>query len=296
MSESVFKFFPYNLHDLDALANNYLWFSSYQDFNDPFEDVFIDNALNVDIEGNDITNIIQNQYSKNKAIQFFKKIHSDQPSYKVEKVILDLFLEGKLEQEYIKLMSKTLQYTQNKFREHTKEMRVCCFAQDRSDKLAIENKLMWSHYGNGLRGFCVEYDREKFIEGIYKNLNEKVAYTSIEYTELKKYNIEELLLNSVDNENVSGDNIGIGNLVTMKSLEWKYENEFRLMVKNKSLVSIPSESIRSIIFGEKMDKFKKQTLLSVIRGNKRIECKVKQAIVNAKTFDMNINEMEKVEL
>lgn len=60
-SQSLFKFFRYAPHDLDALANNYLWFSKYVDFNDPFEDVFIENVLIHDCD----------DYDEITAISFF---------------------------------------------------------------------------------------------------------------------------------------------------------------------------------------------------------------------------------
>src|SRR5690606_8004677 len=35
--------------------------------------------------------------------------------------------------------------------------RISCFSNDPT------NLLMWAHYGAGLRGFCIEFDSEKFF-------------------------------------------------------------------------------------------------------------------------------------
>ncbi|MBY3030562.1 DUF2971 domain-containing protein [Rhizobium leguminosarum] len=41
-------------------------------------------------------------------------------------------------------------------------VRVCCFASE------VDDLLMWSHYGDGLRGFCVEFDQATISETIGK--------------------------------------------------------------------------------------------------------------------------------
>ena len=42
---SIYRYYSNVEHDLQSLAQNYLWFSKYSDLNDPFEDVYIQNAL-----------------------------------------------------------------------------------------------------------------------------------------------------------------------------------------------------------------------------------------------------------
>lgn len=279
--QSIYKFFPYNPHDLDALSNNYLWFSHYSDFNDPFEDLFIQNALNVEID----------QYQENKAIEFYKLIHKGKlPADQVETLILELCITGKLEEHYKNTITKTIEYSKKKFSKFVSDSKVCCFAQDKllTEEFALTNRLMWSHYANGLRGFCIEYDREKLIEGLHKTLGYKPLYASIEYVKLKKYRAEELLFYSAKSINDSDLPSGIGSIATMKSNGWAYENEFRLVVENQSLIEIHSEAIRSITIGEKMDKHKMNTLLSIIKSNPRIQCKLNRAIIDTNSFEIEI--------
>jgi ribosomal protein L21 len=282
--QSIYKFFPYNPHDLDALSNDYLWFSHYSDFNDPFEDLFIANALNVEIS----------QYEEKKAIEFYKLLHQGEfPADQVEASILELCIKGELEEHYKNTITTTIEYAKKKFSKFVSDSKVCCFAQDRafSEEPALQNKLMWSHYANGLRGFCVEYDRHKLMKELHKTLGYKPLYTTIEYGKLKKYQAEELLLNAVNNIKGSSSQVGIGSIATMKSDEWAYENEFRLVVENSSLIKINSEAIRSITMGDKMDDHKLNTLLSIIKSNERINCKINRAIIDTNSFEININPM-----
>lgn len=209
----IYKFLPYNPHDLDALANNYLWFSNYKDFNDPFEDVFIENVLNVDIDS----------YSETKAIEFYKILHKKQlPQYKIEEALLQLKINNQLESHYINTIYSTLTFAKDKLSGLVKNSRMTCFAKDNLEKneFAIKNRLMWSHYANGLRGFCIEYDTLVLIEGISKEIGNKVGYNTIQYGTLKKYGAEELLLNTLNNIQEDHNSLGIGTLTTLKSSEW----------------------------------------------------------------------------
>ncbi|MDQ1882921.1 DUF2971 domain-containing protein [Aeromonas salmonicida] len=282
-TNSIYKFFPYNPHDLDAIANNYLWFSNYKDFNDPFEDVFIENVLNVD------TDI----YSETKAIAFYKMLHKKQLlQYKIEEALLQLKLTNKLETHYINTISSTLTAAKSELSNLVKNSRITCFAKDNLEKkeFALKNRLMWSHYANGLRGFCIEYDTLALIEGISKEIGRKVGYSTIQYGKLKKYGAEELLFNTLKNIQEDNNSLGIGTLTILKSSEWEYEREFRIFVQEQSLVPIPTEAIKSITIGSKIEKLKLNTLLSIIRGNPRINCKINWAYIDINTFEIELDE------
>ncbi|TEW43193.1 DUF2971 domain-containing protein [Psychromonas algicola] len=279
--QSIYKFFPYNFHDLDALSNNYLWFSHYSEFNDPFEDLFIANALNFEIA----------KYEEKKAIEFYKQLHREAlPADQIEIRLLELCIKGELETHYKKTIARTIEHAKEKFSKFVSNSKVCCFAQDRVEtkESALQNKLMWSHYANGLRGFCIEYNKQKLIEELHKTLGSKPLYASIKYGKLKKYQAEELLINSVNNIDNSNFHLGIGSIPTMKSDEWAYENEFRLIVENSSLNNIYSEAIQSITIGDKMSDYKKNTLLSIIKSNERINCEIHKAVINTNSFEIEI--------
>ncbi|MBF4253187.1 hypothetical protein EAY15_19170, partial [Vibrio anguillarum] len=79
----------------------------------------------------------------------------------------------------------------------------------------------------------------------------------------------------------------IGSLAATKSSEWSYENEFRLIIKNKANINyFSSKSIKSITFGEKMPQEKLITLLSVLKGNKDIDCNIYRAYIDLKSFEI----------
>lgn len=275
--KSVYKFFPYNPHDLDALSNEYLWFSKYSDFNDPFEDIYLKNVLNKELTS----------YDQEKAIAFYKELHKDQlPAHEVEKVILEFVVSGKLEDHYRDTMTQTFAYAQNLIRRHLEESRVCCFAQNSSTERAIENKLMWSHYADGLRGFCIKYNEQKLIDGIYKKMGTKVGICQMQYRELSKLNFDELIFSTASQANKSEEHdvIQFGEIVNTKSKDWAYENEFRLIFPKENSVSIDSSSIEEVIIGGKMPEVKVNTLFSILKGNKNISCPIYKADICSDTF------------
>src|SRR3546814_7447189 len=50
------------------------------------------------------------------------------------------------------------------------EMRISCFSSE------ADNLLMWSHYGDGLRGFCITFDEEAITRGDTTGYVLDVAY------------------------------------------------------------------------------------------------------------------------
>lgn len=276
MVESLYRFFPYNAHDLDALSNNYLWFSSYEDFNDPFEDVFVQNAINSDL----------GEYQEEKAVHLYKELHKNDASGKIiNEVLIKLIMEGKLRDYYERHLKEVVFITQRELRDHIKTSKACCLVMDHSsdNKKALKNKLMWSHYGNGLRGFCVEYDYDLLIKSLSELSGQDINLCPMEYRQLKKNTLVDLFIGIIDNNK----KYNIGSLAATKSFEWSYENEFRLIIKNKGNINyFSSKSIKSITFGEKMPQEKLITLLSVLKGNENIDCNIYRAYIDLESFEI----------
>ncbi|EJL6604525.1 DUF2971 domain-containing protein [Vibrio cholerae] len=283
---SVYKFFPYNPHDLDTLANNYLWFSRFSDFNDPFEDVFIENVLDSEIP----------PYNELEAIKLLKLVNQGSGSpIQVERSLTKLAINGQLRAKYEYALSSTIEHARKLFADYVENSRLCCFAQDdiECEASALQNKLMWSHYSNGMRGYCVEFDRIALIESIHQGVGHVVGYTEMLYGNLVKQSHHSILHQTVLGmfENKSG--VGIGDLVTMKSSEWAYEKEFRLQVKNVNMVKFNPKCILSVTVGFKMPESKLMTLQSVLRGNDGIDCPVFRASINSKTFGIEREQIGK---
>ncbi|GAA4649603.1 hypothetical protein GCM10023116_18770 [Kistimonas scapharcae] len=99
-----------------------------------------------------------------------------------------------------------------------------CMAHDANIK-PLESRLMWSHYSNGLRGFVIEFDFNSMLESIAnKNNDDFSGYTLINYTEL---GFTDYIKSVID----AGKPLFADRMLFSKHVDWKYENELRLICK-----------------------------------------------------------------
>ena len=131
-----------------------------------------------------------------------------------------------------------------------------------------DNTLMWSHYADKHQGICIEYD----ISNIYKR--KEVILKKIKYhTKMNRYN-----------SFTSNDDLTIRNFVldeyteinyiiesfTIKSKEWEYEDEYRILFydeknenPNGTLINLP---IKSICFGVQTSKEDKELVYNLVKS------------------------------
>lgn len=174
------------------------------------------------------------------------------------------------------------------------EMRIACFGSEQ------DNLLLWSHYGDGLRGFCVVFDENLItnsetngylLDVAYLNSPPKVdsfiygiawdqdwySQTAIQETNARiKYQGRPELRAEIKIYEESGAKA----LKTMRDIwqqvfatkpaEWGYERERRLLVQtDKSdntplLRSYPREAVRAVIVGERMPEAYRAELLAML--------------------------------
>ena len=132
-----------------------------------------------------------------------------------------------------------------------------------------DNTLMWSHYADKHQGICVEYD-------IRKIMNKKnIVIKRINYS--NKMNIDNFFINYyksiLQNINIETDNYSINNITDLfiiKSREWKYEDEYRILFydeenknPNGTLINLP---IKSICFGVQTSKEDKELVYNIVNS------------------------------
>lgn len=153
-----------------------------------------------------------------------------------------------------------------KIREIVQEMGVCSFS-------AIPNHLlMWSHYANHHRGFCVEYDCRDGT--LLRKLAHKVRYKDAVQS-----------LSAADFAPPNNDE-AFDALWLTKAECWSYEKEWRVMMSegNKSFQA-PSDII-SVIFGTRMPEADRVMIARALRHNENIQ--FKEALLKDGTFLIEI--------
>lgn len=210
--DKLYRFRPCNKYALDCLFNSQLYLSSPSNFNDPYD---AKPLFNPDIV---VELALMNKYVKNCLCKIVgtDDIHSK------------LFI-GRVK----KLMSKL----QNLLIQENEKLGIACFSEN-----DYSNILMWSHYADCHKGFCLEYDYSK-IES-ENNLTRficPVVYSDKIY-DLSKHIF--MMIKSYAHPNKpSFNNIVNMSIVPLyKSKEWSYEKEWRL-VYNKELLKINNPCI-----------------------------------------------------
>lgn len=103
---------------------------------------------------------------------------------------------------------------------------------------SFDNILMWSHYANQHNGICIEYDFS-YIEEEFLKMLFPINYSS-NRPMLKMYQLNPKYVNKIFQS------------IFVKSMEWKYESEWRLLIPNQFLDNnnnYRSPKIKTIYFG-----------------------------------------------
>jgi len=128
---------------------------------------------------------------------------------------------------------------------------------------SYNNELMWAHYANSHKGFCIEYDIDK-LETSYripKTVHQfEVCYESKPQT-LNIYDV--------------GKPNGLKKLLAIKSKTWNYEKEIRLVFDTAHLKDYLPSALTGIYFGSEMKKEHKNYLIDALKDK------------NVKFYDIN---------
>ncbi len=130
-----------------------------------------------------------------------------------------------------------------------------------------DNLLMWAHYANSHKGFVVEFDDS------HRFFNQKVSDND-SLRSLRKVNYSNQRPSRYLSEYNEYD------VLLTKSLEWKYENEYRMILpltdatKNINdeiyLFKYPKEIVRSLYFGVNMNSKNKKKILNLIKNDEEL--------------------------
>ena len=137
---------------------------------------------------------------------------------------------------------------------------VICYTSD------YNNKLLWSHYGDHHKGMCLVFD----ISDEKANKIDKVTYQE----RLPEINLTEDA-NTFDE---------ITKIVTTKSKEWKYENEYReVFIAKNMLYEYPGE-LTEIIFGCRAP-YEDIKMVTDIAVSKNKEIKISKMIISKSEYN-----------
>ncbi len=272
LPKRIYKFRCDSVYARDNLRDDTVWLSSPDSFNDPYDcsakiafDTVITSVISDSIDdfvtkygfGDALTpdEIADVKASKAPHLRLAEMIVE-----KIEPITAKQNREGmdflqSLAARYEEAMTLHVGQT------HKRSLKVCSFTE------INDSVIMWSHYGDQHKGFCIEYD----LEGLSPaNLSGRflcpVIYSSSLFDATRYYKAAAL--------NRQTFNILFPLLPALyKSPEWKYEREWRLvimanMVKEESNWRMPPA--KRLFLGSLMPSAKREELVSIAR-QKQIE-------------------------
>lgn len=286
----LYKYKEINDRTKSIITDSQLYFSSPAQFNDPFDckaplsyegnqedgiNFFIrhleeSHGLKLGREQLDrltpsdkkhIKECLKKQYKMiNEAVNT-EKLSDDEFNQRIELQIEQKFWEKLTETEFEEDIEWRVSMTREGFR-------IFCLSEKKDDIL------MWSHYANGHRGICLEFQVTK--DPIFRGL-QPVKYTK-QYPNINRWT-------STDEQRMEGQ-------VLTKSHQWSYEKEWRIikLVKTKTehKYDFPENLLTGVIFGCQVDKAKKEEVIGWAM-NRKNPIKFYQAKKKKREFGLDID-------
>lgn len=118
-----------------------------------------------------------------------------------------------------------------------------------------DNELLWAHYANSHKGFCIEYDIDKLqdSEQFVFNVN---RVESIKYCKTPP---------TITVADIYSDDLLI-KLFGSKSLSWQYENETRLIYSTFGLKTYNPFALKAVYFGLNMSKARQDHIIDSLKN------------------------------
>jgi len=233
----MFKYSSFSEYSLMNILNDKLYLNHYESFNDPFE-------CRCEI----LTGFPSRESNSPRLQDIIRAWGFDDGN---DSVALDSYEDLVL----------SLENSEPDILNTIDSVRISCFSK------RADNLLMWAHYGDGLRGFCLEFDKELILSesnndiGIFEvlydynpsKIDTAVIATlrdQVEYHEDAVYETEKRLnyskLEEQEKKQIT-DEVGMYKeylesvyeknreiyqlMLANKSIEWKYEEELRIILQ-----------------------------------------------------------------
>lgn len=277
----LYKFSEINSDKLKSLSLNKLWFSKLSDLNDPFEGEYV-----IRSQASGLSEIITAMKGK-----LYSNGGNGNPELMDAIKQLELRSNEKIsEKEIIQLIELFDGFLEEHI-QAAKKICTCSFIQKSNGNDPLLNNLMWSHYANGLRGYCLKYDEEKLFQTSGTESNPILTKITVGYVDAVK---------SMNSINYFSENfheyfpgiflparIKMYNLFSTKSKDWEYENECRFLSGQMGGMPHSGDALKEVIIGEKISqKHLEQLKTSALKSNPNVV--FKKAIVKTGTYNIEL--------
>ena len=258
----VFKFRNGNENDLDSIFDNYMWFSKLTELNDPYEGYA--HFSNEDIDDDFRESFLTSLYEHDPDIGINASIEAKKTREKHERNDRNAFAN------YID--TKAIEIISNHHKECKDNYKILSLSLEKDNHTfpaPLNNMLMWSHYANGFKGFCIEFNFHKLTNSLMELNNSDIATSPVNYAldgTLPKIKIKTFMQSTIDNSDALS--FEIFSAFVTKEKSWVYENEIRLISEKGGKLQYDPECINAIYVSEKAPAWLKSCILSCVTFKK----------------------------
>ena len=260
----LYKYRAMNERNILALLEKQLWFSLGANFNDPF-----DCSLNVPLNFMTGSSMLEFVKSQTSASFFLEKGFVNEQQ--INDIVIKQLNEAQKLMEEGNVADHPMSPILNLVMASLHRSFVCCFSKNAT------NHLLWSHYADSHKGFCVRYNTEVLLRDVQPSTYGDVVYSD-----------EALDLFSVLNSNINIAN----DIIFRKSKCWSYEDEVRCIhngisegVGDDFRISVHSnDAIDCIILGYNFDLDRLQELKEVVDTKRVLFKKIERSTDSYKLF------------
>lgn len=258
----LYKYQPFDLYSLQNLTRRELYFSRPENLNDPYD---CDPPF-------EITKAHRTQ--KNIKILFDKVKNYETRKSNIDAATFDhLYLtNGKPDHRFRRKYIDSPYPIKEQISE---KVGVTCFSK------RMDNFLLWSHYADKHRGFCLEFDVDTLLNDYPGTKLYRVDYPKS--NKLIRFSVNEIL----------NDPNLLEKILTRKSYSWQHEQEWRLFCRtggNEAFGYNP-KAITKIFFGNKMTCEHKEVIIKILSKNTQ-ETKTNSIYPNIQISGTKINAYE----
>ena len=223
--ETFFKYERFSVQSLQNLKKQSVFFAAPHRFNDPYDCTI---AARFDEPSDDEIERLRNYY----------RSRPDVPSNACEELEA---LDTQALKKYLKgIIGRTVEQNITRY---LSGIGVCCFSE------CVDDLLLWAHYCEGFRGYCLEFRSRYFAKA------RPVSYVE----EVPRLNLCAMI--------IENDYSQLLDLYCTKARAWHYEKEWRAFHRDAdTLFTYEADALKGIYFGPKMDEQTIEILCLVLAG------------------------------
>ncbi len=207
---------------------------------------------------------------------------------------------GNLNDVYEGLPAFNTNENSTKIKSYSTTALMSCFSETN------KSVLMWAHYADSSKGFCVEYDLKRLSKdeiislGIYPVLYDehRLIHRDLKSLEYSLANLEHAIKNGeeYDDGELLDDLIP---LMLCKGNDWQYEREWRIISTklklyqeyktNTSGINIPLKCVSAVYLGYRMEQTKRKHIIEITQRKNQsgANISVYEAILSCDTYEFD---------